>query len=87
MSAALVSLDLASVLAAQGRFAEARDNTLAARSILEAAGSGESALPALLYLDSEMSRNRATAELVLKVATIEARSRYDRGLRFEHQLP
>ncbi len=80
---ALVTLDLASVYAAQGRLADVKKLTAEAYSLYRAAGLEERALTAVVVLQDAIEANRATEGLAVAVANFLARFPYNKALRFE----
>ncbi len=80
---ALVSLDLASVYAAQSKFDLARQVAADAYRILKAKGLEEDALVAVLVLREALEAERATEGLAVAVANFLARFPCNKALRFE----
>jgi tetratricopeptide (TPR) repeat protein len=81
---ALVSLDLASLYAAQGRTAELRGT---AEEVLAVFSSGQihrEALAALSYLSQAAAAERASLEVVARVAAFLKRLRHNPALPFRH---
>jgi tetratricopeptide (TPR) repeat protein len=79
---ALVSLDLASLYAAQGRTAELRETAEEVLAIFSAGQIHREALAALSYLCQAAAAERASLEVVARVATFLKRLRYDPSLPF-----
>lgn len=82
-----VSVDLACALAAQGKYREIQQLASEAHQLFAAEGLDQHVLESLTLLRKAADAECLTADFAAKVATFVARSRYDRNLRFEHQLP
>jgi tetratricopeptide (TPR) repeat protein len=80
---ALVSLDLASLYAAQGRRAELKSLAEEIFPIFASQGIHREALAALLFLRQAIAAERATLELVTRIAGYLKRAQHDPELRFE----
>ncbi len=80
---AIVSLDLASVYAAQRDFDKARQLAEDAYTIFKAEGLEERALTAVLVLQEAAEAERVTEGLAVAVANFLARFPYNKALRFE----
>lgn len=79
---ALVSLDLASLYAAQGRTAELRETAEEVLAIFAANQIHREALAALSYLCQAAAAEQASLEVVARVATFLKRLRHNPGLPF-----
>ncbi len=80
---ALVSLDLASVYAAEGELDRVRELTEEAYRLYRAAGLEERALTAVVVLQEAIEAERVTEGLAVAVANFLARFPYNKALRFE----
>ncbi len=80
---ALVSLDLACVYAAQGRFHELKKLVAIAYSVFDSEQVGQEALVALLMLRQAADAEQLTEALAVRVANFLARYQHNRSLRFE----
>jgi len=83
LSTALVSLDLASVRAAQGRLAEVRELAEEAYAVFKAERLERRALSAFLVLYQAAQAETVNAALARRVADFLVRFQYDRSARFQ----
>ena len=81
--AALVSLDLASIYAVQGRTAELQSLTEEIYPVFTSLGIQREATAALLLLRQPLAAERANLDLVTRIAAYLKRAQHDPELRFE----
>ncbi len=80
---ALVSLDLASLYAEQGRTVELKSVAEEIFPVFASRGIHREALAALLFLRQAIAAERASLELVTRIACYLKRAQHDPELRFE----
>lgn len=84
--AALASLDLASVAAAQGDYKVVRQLAEEAYAIFNTGRLGRRALAAFLLFYRAAERDQLSEELAVRVANFVVSQQHDRGLRFERPV-
>lgn len=82
---ALISLELASLFAEQGRTADLKRLAQEMVPIFSSLQIHREALAALTFLQRAMEAERASLDLVLQVASYLRRARHDPGLRFQEE--
>lgn len=83
LQASLASMDLAGVLAAQGRYRELRRLVCEAHAVFRAERLERRALAAVLMLREAAEAERVSEQLAVAVANFLARFQHNRNLRFE----